>query len=139
MRFRGCVLALALAGAACDDPVPPPVGGVVLMFRTTGSIAGSKQDDVASIVVRYDRIVAVVDGTQVEVDSEARELTLANASHDVLVGQFQVPPGTLDQLRVFATEVQLTERDGDVVTLLPGTSDLPSWGNSGWKIVPADG
>lgn len=131
--------ALWLAAAGCDDPATDPAGAVVLLFRVTPSDPGSPQDDLASATIRYDRIEAVVDGTQVVVDSQLREIVLDNTANDTLVAQLPVPPGTLDQLRIFGTEVVLTERDGDVVTLLPGTSDLPSWENSGWKIVPADG
>lgn len=140
--LRCAVLCLTVAG--CDPPVPGPVGGVVLIIRTEAAARGSRFAEIARIELEYERIEAVVRAssglvTHTTVDSEVRFVVLENVDDDTFVAQLQVPVGELEQLRFFPRRVGLVLSDGTRIDLPPDTAALPSWAQTGWKLVPANG
>lgn len=143
--FGGALCALLLVVGACvpgcDDPVPGPIGGVLLVVRCFEAEAPSRFEEIAAIELRYERIEGIVRAPSGEtaryvLDAADRVVLLPNADQDVLVAQLQVPVGELEQLRIFPSSVVLHLRSGAAVVLDPETADLPSWSHTGLKIVP---
>jgi len=134
---------MLVLSVGCDPPVPGPTGGVILVIRTFEAAPSSRFAEVEHIVIQYERLDAIVSGpggtSHVTVDSELREVVLVNEDRDVFVAQLQVPVGELEQLRVFPARVVLHTRGGETLELGPDGPELPSWSNTGWKIVPEDG
>lgn len=142
VRFYTALLILllvGLVGTACDDPVDGAIGGVVFLVRGVPTEPGSRFAEVSSVTLAYDRVEGIVEGgAPVLLDSQQRSIKVSNAASDTFVAQFQVPVGSLEQIRFFPTAVTLQLSTGDAVELDPETSDLPSWRNSGWKVVPVE-
>lgn len=147
---RVCAVGLAalLFHPACTGCDPPaPVGGLILVIRQIPAPASSPFDQVDSVSITYDRVEALVfsslDGggaeARVTLDTGERTIVLSNAPGEVIVSQFQVPVGSVSQLRFFPRAVTLALRDGSQVSLQPDSPALPSWSNTGWKVVPANG
>lgn len=73
------------------------------------------------------------------VDRGQHQIILVNkGERDRLVGQYQVPPGAVSQIRIFPSQVTVVLKDG---TSFDATENpnIPSWKQSGWKVEPVDG
>lgn len=126
----------------CDDPVPGEIGGVILTVESVESQEDGKGVEIESLEVHYDRIEAIHRNEQ---DSEARSVVLDTVDrdilmfnrpeHEILVAQFQVPIGYVEQIRIFPTVVFIHLEDGSTEELEPNTPALPSWEQTGWKIT----
>lgn len=126
--------------AGCDDPVPGPVGTVVVLIETQRG-DGLRVSDVDRLEITYERIVAVIDRPgegHVTVDSATRTVVLENLDETIFVAQLQVPVGELTMLRFFPAAVTVFLRDGRSLELGPDDPSLPSWIQTGWKLVPED-
>lgn len=134
-RTLTSVAVAALAALTCDDAQPTTnVGGLVFVIRTFHA-ESDKFTGVDRIAVDYDRVEAVHDtARRVVLDTHVRQVVLPNLDQDTVVAQYQVPVGSVSQLRIFATKVTVFFKDGTQTELDPDTSDLPSWRNTGWKI-----
>jgi len=98
---------------------------MVLVIRTFTTPAGSHVADVDRMVVEYERIEALLqnglDGgadQRVTIESQSRSIELRSTDNDVLVGQFQLPVGTLTQIRIWPRSVRLFLRNGTQLDLL---------------------
>ncbi len=126
----------------CDDPVPGEIGGVILTIESIESEEDGKGVEIESLEVHYDRVEAI---HRNEPDSEARPVVLDTVDRDILmfnrpereilVAQFQVPIGYVEQIRIFPTTVFVHLEDGSTEELEPNTPALPSWEQTGWKIT----
>jgi len=128
----------------CDDPVPGSIGGLVLLIQSTEALRDAKVANISSIEIKTLRIEAVcsdsLSSTQrmVTLDTQEREIIIVNSGiQNRLVGQYQVPTGFVWQIRIFPKKVLLHMKDGSSIPL-DETRNIPSWFQSGWKIIPAD-
>lgn len=126
--------------------MPGEIGGIILTIQSIQSQLNGTGEDVESLEVRYDRVEAIhrdtVDGESrpVVLDTQDRQIEMVNAAdYEILVAQFQVPVGYVEQIRIFPTEVLIHLTDGTTKTLEPGTPALPSWEQTGWKITHHEG
>lgn len=141
------VLAFAVAQFGCGDDPPGPIGGLVLVIRSIPPEHSSKFANVESIDIALDRVDVhyqpTLDGSGgrwITVATGDQDVVLPNRLVDTLIGQYVVPEGYVSQLRVFAHRATIRLRDGTAVELpLEQDSSLPSWRNTGWKIVPENG
>lgn len=148
---QGALVTLVVAGLSlqgCDDAVPGPIGGLVVVIRPIAAPIGSPNDEVDRVEVTYARVEAIhrvnlldAPESKVVLDSHERTIVLPNAgsTDDVFVAQFQVPVGFVSQIRFFPTAVTLHLKSGASVILDPDSPDLPSWRNTGWKFAAIDG
>src|SRR5688500_6139721 len=92
---RGAAIAVlaAVAMPACDDPVPGPIVGLVLVVRTFPS-SQVELADVDWIEIRARWVVLVYSDSmggesKVTVDTAEREIQVRNVQRDLLVAQYQ--------------------------------------------------
>jgi hypothetical protein len=136
------VIVQMLGTAACDDPVPGPIGGIILTFR---SFEATKLDiqKISSIEIETDRVevqhLQNIGGTAsfITVDTQPRVIVIANQGEaNTLIAQYQVPIGYVSQIRIYPRRVSLHMKTGTDIQLGVPSSNLPSWEQSGWKIEP---
>ena len=128
-----CSLLLLLCNAACDDAQSGPIGGLLFVIDVDAAVE-APLNEVERLEIIYNRVEASIDvanssARSVVLDTQERTLVLDNVARegDQVVAQFQVPVGTVSQLRFFPKAVALRLRDGTSVILDAESADLPSW------------
>jgi len=140
MRHAALMCALLLAG--CDDAVPGPIGGLILVIEPTPWDDGrggphAAVEDIERIELNTVEIEAIVDGEHITLDTATREVVIDAGGRETLVAQYQVPVGMLEQIRVFVDHVDVVLNDS-TSEQLDRNSQLPSWKQSGWKLTLED-
>jgi len=117
---------------------------LVFVIRTSPATSDPDLTAIDRIVIHTRSVEVIVSDTptgsesKVTIDGRERTIELRNASRDVLVAQYQVPAGFLHQIRVFPKDVTIILKSGEVIALPLHGPQLPSWDQSGWKVVPVD-
>lgn len=142
----GALLLTLFALSACDDPVPGPIGGLVLVIRSFEATKVPEIKAIKSIEIRTKRVEvqhsATADGEArfLTVDTQPRSIVIENQGQtDLLVAQYQVSVGLVSQIRIFPSAVTIHLKNGDDIVLDAPSSNLPSWEQSGWKLEPIEG
>lgn len=145
--FQSVLLGAAVmtaAGAKCKDPPQPTIGGVVLAIRTFPADDVPDLQSIHQINIEQLRIdvvySATLDGEQeiLTIDDTDRQIELPNAGEDLIVTKLAVNTGFVHQIRLYPGAVQVGLVDTTTINLEEGPN-LPSWHQSGWKVVPQDG
>jgi subtilisin family serine protease len=149
IAFMFCALVLVVSsfGGHCAGSDPPePIGAIAFVIR---SFQGGQDSQIQSI----DRISIVASKIEVEysptlggttkiitVDNQPRPIIIQNFSiTDRIIGQFQVPPGYVYMIRIYPSEVNIIQKTGSTISLKVPSPNIPSWGQSGWKIESTNG
>lgn len=135
-----------LGTVACDDPVPGPIGGLILTIRSFEATTDPDLIAINTIEIQTARVEVQHrktlggDPSFLIVDSQPRTIIIQNGGQtDLLVAQYQVPVGFVSQIRIYPRAVTLHLKNGTDIALGVPSSNLPSWEQSGWKIEPVDG
>jgi hypothetical protein len=139
------VLGVGPSIGGCDDPVPGPIGGLVFTLHTMPATKDMEVMGIDRIVIETARVEVISSATpdfgggKVVVDTQPRTIVVSNKEQTRPIAQYQVPVGAVEQIRIFPSTVTVHRKDSTSVVLDVPSSDVPSWAQSGWKIVPADG